>query len=76
VIKKGDRAVDAVECKVNPDKFDPEHLEVFRSFYPDGRNYVVSPMVKEPYNQRRKGMLIRFCGMGGVGRPDLRRVGT
>jgi predicted AAA+ superfamily ATPase len=56
VIKGSRQQADAMECKINPDRFDPSHLAVFRSLYPQGRNFVVSPNTKSSY-QRRYGKL-------------------
>src|SRR4030066_684222 len=56
VIKGGKRQADAIECKINPDHFDPANLTVFRSLYPEGKNYVLSPNIKSSY-QRRYGKL-------------------
>jgi hypothetical protein len=35
--------IDAIECKWNPSAFDPSALKIFRSWYPKGRNFLVSP---------------------------------
>jgi len=56
VIKGGRLQSDAIECKINPDQFDPAHLTAFRSLYPEGKNYVLSPNIKSSY-QRRYGKL-------------------
>jgi predicted AAA+ superfamily ATPase len=56
VIKGGRQQSDAIECKINPDHFDPAHLAIFRSSYPEGKNYVLSPNIKSFY-QRRYGKL-------------------
>lgn len=56
VIKGGRRQSDTIECKINPDHFDPAHLTIFRSLYPEGKDYVLSPHIKSPY-QRRYGKL-------------------
>jgi predicted AAA+ superfamily ATPase len=56
VIKGGRQQSDAIECKINPDHFDPAHLAIFRSSYPEGKNYVLSPNIKSSY-QRRYGKL-------------------
>jgi hypothetical protein len=56
VVKGGRKQSDAIECKINPDHFDPAHLTVFRSLYPEGKNYVLSPNIKSSY-QRRYGKL-------------------
>ena len=41
---------------VIPDDFNPSNLTVFRSLYPEGKNYVLSPNIKSSY-QRRYGKL-------------------
>jgi hypothetical protein len=53
--------VDVFECKVNPDNFDPAGLRVFRSQYPEGRNFVTGPWIDIPYD-RRYGDLSVTCG--------------
>jgi hypothetical protein len=54
VVRSGRQQVDAIECKINPDSFEHAALSVFRSLYPQGRNYVISPNVKTTF-QRRYG---------------------
>jgi uncharacterized protein len=61
VVRRG-REVDALECKINPDRFDPESLRVFRELYPKGRNFVVCPGVKEPYDRRVGKLIVRITG--------------
>jgi len=56
VVKGRRKQSDAIECKINPDHFDPAHLTIFRSLYPEGKNYVLSPNIKTSY-QRRYGKL-------------------
>jgi hypothetical protein len=58
VIRRGE-AVDAVECKINPDRFDAESLGVFRRQYRGGHNYLVCPGVEEPYEKRTGKEVIR-----------------
>lgn len=62
VVRRG-RAVDAVECKINADAFEPKSLQVFREHYPRGQDYVVSPEVKKPYSRRIGGRKLTFCGI-------------
>jgi predicted AAA+ superfamily ATPase len=65
VLRRG-REVDAVECKLNPDRFEPESLLVFRSQYPGGggagggRNFVVCPGVEAPYERRFRDLAVRI----------------
>ncbi len=56
------RQVDAIECKVRPDRFDPTALGVFREAYPHGLNFVVSPGVTDPYERRYGGLVVRVVG--------------
>ena len=53
--------VHAVECKWDPASFDETALERFRSFYPDGRNYLVTPSGDPPYDARRGELVVRVC---------------
>ncbi len=52
VIPTGRDRVDAFECKWNPDAFDPHALTAFRDRHPKGRDFVVAPIVGEPYARR------------------------
>jgi uncharacterized protein len=67
VVRRG-REVDAVECKVNPDRFDPASLAVFRESYPRGRNFVVSPGIQDAYDRRFGGLVVRVVGARDLGR--------
>lgn len=53
--------VDAIECKWNPGSFDGAALDVFRSYYPKGRNYLVSPSGAPGYAQRFGAHEVRVC---------------
>jgi hypothetical protein len=54
-------AVDVVECKWDPAAFDAAALRVFRGYYPNGRNYLVTPS-GDPAHTRRFGTLdVRVC---------------
>mgnify|MGYP003607495870 CR=1 FL=1 len=46
VIARGREAADAIECKWNPDAFEPRGLLAFREHYPKGRNFLCCPGVK------------------------------
>ena len=54
-------AVDAIECKWNPAAFDSSALQVFRGFYPKGRNYLVTPSGDPPYTKRFGKLEVRIC---------------
>jgi predicted AAA+ superfamily ATPase len=70
VVRRG-RDVHAIECKVNPDRFDVEALAVFRALYPRGRNFVVCPEVTESYERRARRLVVQIMGcrtlMGELG---------
>ena len=61
VIRRNRECVDTIECKINPDKFNPESVRVFRTLYPGGDNYVVSPVVVKPYKIRRGELVFNVC---------------
>ena len=67
VVRRTEGRVDLVECKVNPDKLNPAPVAAFRKRYPDGDNYVATPLVREPYLVRRGGMVFTVCSSGDVG---------
>lgn len=49
----GDRSrVDVIECKWNSEHFDPVSLKVFRSYYPQGCNYLVCPSAVPIYSRK------------------------
>ena len=60
VIKGVREQSDAIECKINPDHFDPAHLALFRSLYPGGKNYVLSPNIKSSYERRYGKLRVDF----------------
>lgn len=47
VIPRSRDQVDAIECKWNPDAFDPRGLRAFRENYPKGRNFLVCPELRQ-----------------------------
>ena len=53
--------VDAIECKWNSDAFDSAALEVFRSYYPKGRNYLVTPSGDPAYHKRYGNLDVSIC---------------
>jgi predicted AAA+ superfamily ATPase len=53
--------IDVIECKWNPDNFDPNALKVFRSYYPGGNNYILCPISTEGYPKRASGVEVYVC---------------
>ena len=58
--------IDAIECKWNPSDFNPSALRVFRSYYPKGKNYIVSPMTGEGYSKNFGPWTARICNPAGI----------
>jgi predicted AAA+ superfamily ATPase len=58
VIPRERDCVDAIECKWNPDAFDPAPLAAFRAIYPQGRNYLVCPEAMPGHVRSSKGFEI------------------
>lgn len=70
VIEGSRKRVNAVECKINPDDFKPSNLAVFRSLYPEGRNFVLSPNVRTLYRRRYGELEVSFISIKGLEQPD------
>ena len=71
ILEKRD-AITAVECKINPDKFRPENLARFRTKYPFGNNWVISPLVKTVFKKRFDNLTVEFLPLEYLGKlsPD------
>jgi predicted AAA+ superfamily ATPase len=63
-------AVDAIECKWNPDAFDSTAMKVFRSYYPKGRNYLVTPTTETAYIKSYGDILVTLCTPTQLRRQD------
>ena len=53
--------VDAIECKWDPGAFDSAALQLFRSHYPKGRNFLVTPSGDPGYDKRCGKLKVRVC---------------
>ncbi len=60
--------VDALECKWDQSAFDPSALKFFRTFYPQGRNYLVTPSGDPAYSRRFGDLDIQVCTPTDLGR--------
>ncbi len=65
VIPQSRDNIDTIECKWDPTQFDPASLKIFRSYYPGGSNYVVSPLSFEGYAKNIGGLKIYVCNPDG-----------
>jgi hypothetical protein len=61
VVPRG-ATVDAIEFRIRPDRLEARNLVAFRQLYPDGRNLVVAPGVREPHEFRLGGLVVRAAG--------------
>ena len=61
VVRRERDRVDVVECRINPGKLNTAAIETFRGLYPDGDNYIVSPVVAKPYRARLGGRTFTIC---------------
>jgi len=61
ILRRG-RDIHAIECKINPERFNPESLRIFRGLYPQGRNYLVCPGVPDSYERRFDDRILRITG--------------
>jgi predicted AAA+ superfamily ATPase len=67
VVMRARDAVDVIECKWNPAAFDASALGVFRSYYPEGRNYLVTPLDAPAYARRFGKLEVTVCAPQGIG---------
>ena len=61
VLAHGRDAVDVIECKWDPAAFDLAALRVFRGYYPNGRNYLVTPSGDPAYTRQYGTLAVRVC---------------
>ncbi len=66
VIPRGRDRCDAIECKWNADGFKTQNLKVFRSIYPKGTNFVVSPHITASYQRQVHELKIEFVGLSAL----------
>lgn len=68
VVPRARGRMDAIECKWRSDALEVRGLAGFRALYPEGRNFVVSPLHGPPYDRVIAGLKVSF-----VSPVDLRR---
>jgi uncharacterized protein len=75
IIQDGENRAHAIECKINPDQFEPRSLIAFRENYPQGGNYMVSPYVTEAYAHRYKNLSVTICPLDELlpNHPSIRK---
>jgi predicted AAA+ superfamily ATPase len=65
VVPRGRDMIDVIECKWNPEQFDPASLKLFRALYPKGNNYIVSPISVPGYPKKISAMDVYICNPTG-----------
>ena len=63
VIKESEQQIHAIECKMNPDRFDPKSLIAFRSLYPNGNNYIISPDIKMNFKRSYEALILNYSSL-------------
>lgn len=66
IIKVPREKVHTIECKINPDQFDPKTLRVFRSLYPEGDNFLISPKIKQSFKRRYNDLIVNLCSLNDL----------
>ena len=68
---------DAIECKWDAAKLSLRGLKAFRSNYPEGKNYIISPQLGDAYTRDVDGLELTFCNLHAweeLGAGDTRKV--
>jgi uncharacterized protein len=65
VIQRNRDEIDAIECKWDPAKFNGSSLKLFRSYYPRGNNYLLSPLTVDGYTKQIGTLEIYVCNPKG-----------
>jgi uncharacterized protein len=66
VLHRGGKRVDVLECKISADRFDPTNLVHFRSHYPRGDNWIITPNDEGEFTRSLHGLTVRFAGMSQI----------
>lgn len=61
--------VDVIECKWDPEAFEPRALRIFRAAYPHGRNYLISPQGIPARRHRWGDLEVQICTPEAYARP-------
>ena len=67
MIRRERERVDLIECRIDPGRLNTAAVHAFRSLYPLGDNYIVSPVAKQPYRVRRGDWVFTICTTGALG---------
>lgn len=67
VIVRNRDQVDTIECKWDASEFDAAGLKAFRALYPQGNNYLVSPLSVPAYLKRIGTLEVEVCNPASMG---------
>ena len=70
ILRENKDTLTAIECKINPDQFNPKSVSALRTLYPKGENIVLSPRVKSPYQRRLNNLIIQYHSLASF----IRRI--
>ncbi|MBC8186520.1 ATP-binding protein [candidate division KSB1 bacterium] len=74
IVKEQGQRIHTIECKINPDQFNPDTHSAFRSFYPHGDNYLISPGIKMPYKRKFKDVVLNYFSINNC--PLFQKIST
>ena len=66
VVKRGNEEADLYECKIDSSKLSVKKFDLFRRIYPNGKNYCISPYVRESWAMTMAGHKINFIDTPGI----------
>lgn len=66
VVRRQNGDLDAVECKMNPDRVSSTAVTAFRQLYPCGENYLVVPRVGKVHAIKRGDLVFKVCSTGDL----------
>jgi predicted AAA+ superfamily ATPase len=66
VLPLHNKSVDAIECKMSSNAFEPGNLYSFRKRHPEGRNFVVCSNVEASYERQFKDLTVEFVSLDGL----------
>jgi hypothetical protein len=65
VMQRSRDEIDVIECKWEPTQFDFASLKLFRSYYPRGNNYLLSPLTVDGYPKQFGELHVYVCNPDG-----------
>ncbi len=65
ILARNREEIDVIGCKWDPAQFDPGAIKLFRSYYPRGNNYILSPLTVRGYSKKFFGLTVYVCNPDG-----------